>query len=102
MNNSEPVQLSSICGIIGELTGKTPAITTVYKWIRTGHRGVKLRVSGPVHFRFTTREWIDEFMSQCGGKVEDPHSVQVQSAESAKAKESLRTQFGFKYKRNPK
>lgn len=96
MNNSEPVQLSSICGIVGELTGRTPAITTVKKWIRIGHRGVKLRVSGPVQFRFTTREWIAEFMASCGQETQSSHPVRVQSEESIKARESLAKNFGFK------
>ena len=95
MNNSDPVQLSSICGIVGELTGRTPAISTVKKWIRSGHRGVKLRVSGPVQFRFTTREWIAEFMAKCSNETPS-HPVQVQSEESKRARENLVNSFGFK------
>ena len=99
MSEQATIKLIDVPDVVEKLTGKRPKMTTVQKWIRTGHRGVKLRVSGPVHFRFTTREWVDEFMSQCGSKVDSPHPVQVQSEESRKAKEALRSQFGFKFKR---
>lgn len=96
VEQAETIKLTDVPGIVEALTGKRPQFTTVKKWVRIGHRGVKLRVAGPAHFRFTTREWVNDFMSQCGGKVESPHPVQVQSDESRKAKESLRRNFGFK------
>lgn len=65
MSNSEYLQFSDVPAYFEKLTGKTPSIHTLKRWINKGYRGVKLRTFGPVQFRSVTTEAIDQFMRDC-------------------------------------
>lgn len=97
------IPVSKIPAAIGEITGKAPSIASVKRWIRDGSRGVKLRVGGPLHFRFTRAEWIEEFLLQCG-TARTANEIQAEtliaSTESTeRAREKLANVYGFKHRR---
>ena len=97
------IPVSKIPEAIGLITGKAPSIASVKRWIRDGSRGVKLRVGGPLHFRFTRPEWIEEFLLQCG-TAKTANEIQAEaliaySESIERDKEILATEFGFKHRR---
>lgn len=103
MPDQQPVNIrvSKIPAEIAKITGREPSIASVKRWIRDGSRGVKLRVGGPLHFRFTRPEWIEEFLLQCGNaKTENQIQTEavIASTESAeRAREKLANVYGFKH-----
>ncbi|MBS0202296.1 MAG: hypothetical protein JSS49_05295 [Planctomycetes bacterium] len=97
------IPVSKIPAAIAEITGRAPSIASVKRWIRDGSRGVKLQVGGPMHFRFTRPEWIEEFLLKCGNaKTENEAQTEKLVAHSEsieRAREILATEFGFKHRR---
>lgn len=83
------IKICDIAGTVEGFTGKKPSLDSVKRWIRDGYRGVKLRVAGPLHFRFTREEWVEKFLLDCGDAITQEH-------EESEADEILEREFGFK------
>ncbi|MGB7158221.1 MAG: hypothetical protein WBD40_09165 [Tepidisphaeraceae bacterium] len=67
----EAIQLADVPKYVRWKTGEGVTRMTVYNWCNKGVNGVKLKTDvgrmtpqGPLFQKFTTREWLDQFLAQ--------------------------------------
>lgn len=62
--NETPLSLGEACKAIPSLDGKRPHISTVFRWMTTGFRGVQLEHVRIGRRMCTTREALDRFFQR--------------------------------------
>jgi hypothetical protein len=63
------IPLDRVPNFLPPLRGDRPVnVSTIYRWTIDGCRGVKLRYLTLASKRFTTREWLAEFLSRINGQ----------------------------------
>jgi hypothetical protein len=66
----EYIPFDEVPGLLPPLRGKKPInVSTVYRWSIDGCRGTLLRYLAIASKRFTTREWLAEFLAAINGQA---------------------------------
>ena len=78
--NEELLAVLDVCHWLGDRTGKGRARATVYRWMRTGVRGVVLESCLVGGRRYTSVEALDRFVSGLSGR--GPVAVPATAARS--------------------
>jgi len=67
-----PISLKDACKYLGEVTGKRPALTTVWRWCSKGCRGVRLESVCIGGRRYVTIPAIERFINGSNRPAEPP------------------------------
>ncbi len=89
--DASAVEYLSLSQATRELPGR-PHVSTLHRWRLSGVRGVKLRTCLVGGRRFTTRDWLAEFIdatSQAGGGGLSPQTTRKRQAAVKRAEAEL-------------
>jgi hypothetical protein len=67
-----PISLKDACKYLGEVTGKRPALATVWRWCSKGCRGVRLESVCIGGRRYVTIPAIERFINRSNQPAEPP------------------------------
>lgn len=67
-----PISLADACKYLGEITGKRPAVTTIWRWCLKGCRGVRLESVCIGGRRYVTIPAIERFINRSNQSAEPP------------------------------
>ena len=72
--DEKPLTLRQAAAFIGEATGRTPLLNTLYRWCNKGARGVKLESFCVGRIRFVTVAALERFIERCSaaGSTTEP------------------------------
>ena len=73
----KPLTLSQAADFIGDLIGKPPALTTVWRWCLKGTKGTKLESFCIGGQRFVTIAAIERFIERCSKRSDADATVAI-------------------------
>lgn len=91
------IPLTGVPKIVGKISGKTPALASVYRWTSKGVSGIQLEVIQIGGRQFTTRSALDHFFmestqarkSHGRGSGKSSAGLRLKLAESLSEKEGI-------------
>lgn len=80
-----PISLADACKYLGDVTGKRPAVTTVWRWCLKGCRGVRLESVCIGGRRYVTIPAIERFINRSNQPAEPaaPPAAPLSKTEAA-------------------
>lgn len=72
LEHERPISIADACKYLGDVTGKRPAVTTVWRWCLKGCRGVRLESVCIGGRRYVTIPAIERFINRSNQPAEPP------------------------------